>query len=650
MSIMTPEVENRIIYKALLSHFVEQRLLTLFAESKLFGTVHTCIGQEFSGATITEHLIPGDTIFSSHRCHGHFLSMTNDTQGLIAELMGKESGVCGGMGGSQHLYKNGFHSNGIQGGTVPVACGIGLAHKFNKKNNISVVFIGDGTLGEGTVYETMNIASKWNIPLLIVLEDNGYAQSTNKNETLAGDILARAQSFAIQTEHANTWEWKNLYYISQNLISTIRIKQKPGFLLVDTFRLKAHSKGDDNRPPELVKSFEEKDPVLNILKKPSKEILHMVENIKIEIEKSVKTAELQPYPKIKKQPENNKYQWEKKNLDKKRIVTSLNETFHELMNENKNIIFIGEDVKSPYGGAFKVSAGLSDKFSDRVFNSPISEAAIVGIGNGLGISSYRPMIEIMFGDFLGLAFDQIVNHAAKFEQMYNYQIKNNIIIRTPMGGGRGYGPTHSQTLDRHFLGTPGLKILALSTLVDPKQIYSSIIQNDSGPILVIENKILYGAFLKSELPNGFELYHGVNKSFPVAYVKPQTNKTHITMIAYGGNVELMLKATDLLFNEHDLIIQCICPTQIYPIQVSDWAELLLNTKAIVTIEEGQGFGSFSSEVITQITELGLQNIKAVKRIHPIEHCIPASGQTEKELLPSIQMIVQTCLDLNCKNI
>ena len=138
---------------------VEQRLLKLFSEGKLFGTVHTCIGQEWTGVAVAESLKEGDLIFSNHRCHGHYLARTGDVEGLIAEIMGKQSGMCAGRGGSQHICSNGFFSNGIQGGITPVAGGLAFAQRLRGANNITVVFIGDGTLGEGVVYETMNIAS-----------------------------------------------------------------------------------------------------------------------------------------------------------------------------------------------------------------------------------------------------------------------------------------------------------------------------------------------------------------------------------------------------------------------------------------------------------------------------------------------------------
>ena len=194
MIIAKKTINHKILKDALRIRKVEEKFLELFSQGKLNGTVpHTCVGQEFSAVAFAGQLKKKDFIFSNHRCHGHYLAFTGDTRGLLAELLGKASGTCGGIGSSQHLCHNNFFSNGIQGGIVPVAAGYALGNKLRNTGAVGIVFIGDGTLGEGTLYETMNIISKWEIPLLIVCENNFYAQSTPQHINLAGDILARAE-------------------------------------------------------------------------------------------------------------------------------------------------------------------------------------------------------------------------------------------------------------------------------------------------------------------------------------------------------------------------------------------------------------------------------------------------------------------------
>ena len=209
---------------------------------------------------MAEALIQGDVIFTNHRGHGHFLARTGDVNGLIAEVMGKQSGVCGGRGGSQHLCGGGVFSNGIQGGIVPVAAGMALAQRLRETGGSRVVFIGDGTLGEGAVYETLNIASKWRLPLLVVLENNRYAQSTPQSQTLAGEIEARAAAFGIEAERADTWDPDGLLSAAARCVAAVRRGDGPRFLRVDTYRLMAHSKGDDDRESGRGPAFWNRDP------------------------------------------------------------------------------------------------------------------------------------------------------------------------------------------------------------------------------------------------------------------------------------------------------------------------------------------------------------------------------------------------------
>ena len=182
----------------------EETLLSLFEEGVLNGTTHACVGQEADCVAVIEHLRPGDHIFSNHRCHGHYLAWTGDAVGLLAEVMGKSHGVVGGIGGSQHLCAPGFKSNGILGGTLPAAAGIALAMKLAGDDAISTVFMGDGAWGEGVVYETMNMAALWELPLLVVVENNGYSQSTPIRLNMAGDIQGRFAAFGIETAHIDS--------------------------------------------------------------------------------------------------------------------------------------------------------------------------------------------------------------------------------------------------------------------------------------------------------------------------------------------------------------------------------------------------------------------------------------------------------------
>ena len=226
----------------------EETLLALFEEGALNGTTHACVGQEADCVAVIEHLRPGDHIFSNHRCHGHYLAWTGDAAGLLAEVMGKPNGVVGGIGGSQHLCAPGFKSNGILGGTLPAAAGIALAMKLSGDDAISTVFTGDGAWGEGVVYETMNMAALWKLPLLVVVENNGYSQSTPIRLNMAGDIAGRLAAFGIETAHVDSTDVLAIDAVAAEQIEAVRTRREPRGLIIDTYRLCHHSKSDDNRP------------------------------------------------------------------------------------------------------------------------------------------------------------------------------------------------------------------------------------------------------------------------------------------------------------------------------------------------------------------------------------------------------------------
>lgn len=240
--------EERLYRRMRFIRRFEERLLSLFDEGLLNGTTHACIGQEADCVGVIEHLRPGDHIFSNHRCHGHYLAWTGDAFGLLAEIMGKEAGVCGGIGGSQHICAPGFKSNGILGGTVPTAAGIALAMKLSNDPGISVAFIGDGAFGEGVVYETLNIAALWSLPLLIVVENNGYAQSTPIAVNFAGDMSTRFAAFGIPVSRLASTDVLEVDDVASREVERVRRERTPRALIIDTYRLCHHSKSDDNRP------------------------------------------------------------------------------------------------------------------------------------------------------------------------------------------------------------------------------------------------------------------------------------------------------------------------------------------------------------------------------------------------------------------
>jgi len=299
-----------------------------------------------------------------------------------------------------------------------------------------------------------------------------------------------------------------------------------------------------------------------------------------------------------------------------RVMVSLNKALRDLLQEDLNVYVIGEDVLDPYGGAFKVSHGLSTRFPSQVLTTPISEACIVGLGVGMAMHGKRPFVEIMFGDFLTLAMDQILNHAVKFSYMYNSQVKVPIVIRTPMGGRRGYGPTHSQSIEKHFFGIPGLTVYAVSQYADPGMVLRRAYDLGS-PCLVIENKVLYPRVLD---------------------VLPVCLHPDVVLMTYGGCVELAVEAVKHL--EDDLSVRVIALEQLSPFPVDEVIEATEGIDKVLVVEEGTVGWNLASECARHLIGRPMR----FRSLSAPDHPIPASLELEKRMLPGTQHIIESLLD------
>tara|TARA_B100001123_G_scaffold447674_1_gene605979 strand:+ start:922 stop:2898 length:1977 start_codon:yes stop_codon:yes gene_type:complete len=623
--------------------YFEEKLLELFSEGKISGTTHTCIGQENNAVGVISALKKNDIVLSNHRCHGHFLKHTKNFHGLLYEILGSKKGVCGGIGGSQHLFfRKIFYSNGILGGNVPMAAGLALASKKEKLNKIICLFIGDGSFGEGTIFETLNLISILNLPILIVIEDNGIAQTTNTKNTLSNSVEEICKSFLIKTTVLKYEDAINIYNKTKILVKDVR-KNKPNILVLKSTRLGPHSKGDDTRTKKELIKIAKLDPLKKlerkikngIIKKTQKKIHKKIEKIfnEVQLNTVFENKFEQNLENLNKQKNLNYLTNEKifDNFNGKRFGEKVNFFFHHILKNDKKIFFLGEDIDDPYGGAFKISKGLKTKFNHQVFSTPISEASITGLASGMSIQGFKPIVEIMFGDFLTLTFDQIVNNISKFHEMYNKGISNPIIIRTPMGGRRGYGPTHSQSLEKFFLGIHGLNVYALNTLFPIQNIYYDAFQN-FGPNLIIENKTQYNFILddlKKQEFSQFSIKHDI-ESFKTELSLTNFSDDKATIITYGGLTELIIEYVFEYYLETEIPIKIVSLAKLNPINFKNIKNSLKNMDKVLVAEESDGKYGFSSEIISNLSEdKECKNID-FKRITSNEGVIPASVDLEKK--------------------
>lgn len=631
-------------YKAIFIREFENTLLNLFSKGKLNGTVHTCVGQETVSVAISSAFKQGDRLFSNHRGHGHFISVGGDSKALLAEVIGKKSGVSSGIGGSQHLYNENFISNGIQGGLAPVAVGYSFINKLKKNKNISIVFLGDGTMGEGVVYEALNLSAIYSSPTLFVLENNGYAQSTPFKMIKKGEIKKRVEGFGVEYLKTSIWDEQFKEKV-ENAIEEVR-SGKPIFLEIECYRLNSHSKGDDNRDKEEIAKYAEIDPINVFYKTNPKEAAKYEEQAKKILETYLE--ELESEEPLSSMPEHIGVYNEDVELENYQIEKTgvrINKLIYEGLDKfllNENSIFIGEDIMNHtpytignYGGAFKVSEDLSEKYPGRVFNTPICETSIIGFSIGAALNGYKSIAEIMFGDFLTLGFDQILQQASKIPEMYGRKVKLPMIIRTPMGGRRGYGPTHSQNIEKHFLFVPNVRTLAINSFYNPKDVLETLYDTNDILTLVIEDKITYTKeFFWKDL-RAYEI-HKTKEKFPTLAFKPSKIKSNLTIFCYGGMLDEVLPIVEELVSE-EIFPQIICPMQLSPFNINPLINSIAETKNICIIEEGSKHTALSGELLSYFMENKIE-VNKILRISN-ESIIPCAKEAELSVLPNKKLII-----------
>jgi pyruvate/2-oxoglutarate/acetoin dehydrogenase E1 component len=338
------------------------------------------------------------------------------------------------------------------------------------------------------------------------------------------------------------------------------------------------------------------------------------------------------------------------------VLEALNSSLHQAFAADPHVYLLGEDVLDPYGGAFKVTRGLSNAYPSRVLTTPVSEAGITGIAAGMALRDLRPVVEIMFGDFVTLIADQVINHIAKFRWMYNNQVRVPLVIRTPMGGRRGYGPTHSQTLEKLYLGIPGLTVLAPTNLGDPGKLLYDAILNCDDPVLFVENKLLYllpvfeadpqaEFVIRTSHPatTGDQQIAGLAPGYALT-VRGAPDPA-LTIYAYGYMAELARQAVVRLAYEQEIFCELVVPTRLAPFESDILVESLRRTARLLVIEEGTRSLGWGAEILARCAEDPSLTLQAACRLAAMEIPVPASSALEAGALPDTDSIVKSCLDI-----
>ena len=325
------------------------------------------------------------------------------------------------------------------------------------------------------------------------------------------------------------------------------------------------------------------------------------------------------------------------------VLNQLNLALHNAMEKDKSVFVLGEDILDPYGGAFKVTRGLSTKYPDRVLTTPISEGAILGIATGMALRGLRPIAEIMFGDFMTLIADQLINHASKFRWIYNDQVHVPLVVRTPMGGRRGYGPTHSQSLEKLFLGIPGLTVVAPNSLGDPASLLEAAIAEED-PVLFVEHKLLYAQpMLEPGIGDLTDfIIERIGDPYP-NFVLRQAGSARLTLACYGYNFELARAAALALLMDQEIYSEIVLFSKLSPFDLDPLYSSLKRTRRLLTIEEGTLSLGWGAELVARAVEKieGLH----VRRVAAMDLPIANARSLEDAILPSVTDVINAALSL-----
>ncbi len=634
-------------------------------EVKYRGASHLCMGQEACEAPIALVLKDSDYIASNHRGHGHSIAKGTDVKTMMAEMFGRAAGACKGKGGSMHIAefaKNHLGANGVVGGGFPIGGGAALGAKRAGSDQIVFCFAGDGATNTGSFHEAVNMASQLHVPVLYAVEDNGAGMSGRVDEvTRVEDLVARAWAYGIRGEVVDGMDALACLDAYREAAELLRAGKGPLLYVFKTFRYKGHSLSDDCRSyrtdeeesiwasRDAVKTYEARLLEAKVMTREEIDELHS--KVEAKIDEAVQFAWKAPEPAIESLLEDVYAESSDPELSKipvlesapatcERKVTTrdaITETLAGLMERDKRVVVFGEDVAG-YGGAFGATRGLSERFGkERVWNAPISENAIVGFALGAGMTGHlRPVVEIMYNDFLAQAEDQIQNQSAKAHYMYGGHALARMVVRTTIGGGKGYSCQHGQELVSKYATIPGLRIAVPSTPFDAKGLLVEAVCLDA-PVIFFEHQLLYGtATVGAMVPE--ELYR-----IPFGKAAIIKEGSDVTVWAYSRMLHSAFNAARRL-ERKGVSCEVIDPRTISPLDLDTVTASVKKTGRLVCVSQGTDTGNIVHTVVSKV----LKALKGNARFETVtapDGVMPMAENLESVFIPSAGRIEQGILSL-----
>jgi len=634
----------------------EERTAELFQEGYVKGTAHSYIGEEAIASAVGSILRDDDYMASNHRGHGHCIAKGAQLDRMMAELMGRDTGYCHGLGGSMHIADmnlNILGANGIVGAAMPLSCGTALAAKLRGTDQVVVAFFGDGGSNQGIFHESLNLASVWKLPVLFICENNQYALSTSyRRTTSAAQISDRAIGYQVPGVTIDGNDAVEVYNVVEEAVARARAGEGPTLIECLTYRWGQHSLRanlNDPRPEKELKDWIKRDP-MKIVEKAlidskvasRKRLNEIGKEIDNEVESAVAYGKDSPEPSVAMMEAavyspHATYTEPGPASDRElSFPDALNEALAQEMAQDDSVFVMGEDVGET-GGIFTVTKGLIDKFGeDRVRDTPISEATFVGCGVGAAIAGMRPVVEIQIFDFIALTMDMLVNQAAKFRYMLGGGPTVPLVVRGPQGGGIRMAAQHSQSLEAWFTHVPGLVVVAPSTPYDAKGLLVSAIRDDN-PVIFLETKLSY---VGAGGPVPEELY-----AIPIGKADVKREGSDVTVLATMAMVPRALTAATQLARE-GIDVEVVDPRTLRPLDEETILESVRKTNRLVIVHEAWTTGGFGAEVSAMVVEKAFDYLDApIQRVGAKDVPMPYNDGLEVEVIPSIERIANAIRDV-----
>ncbi len=628
----------------------EDKCAELYQQEKIRGFLHLYDGEEAIAAGVIPVLGPDDKIVATYREHGQALARGVPMTTVMAEMYGKAEGCSGGRGGSMHIFDaatNFYGGNAIVGGGLPLAAGIALADRMRGVRHVTACFFGDGAAAEGEFHETLNLAALWDLPVLFVCENNGYAMGTAieryDSET---DIHQKAKAYGLESRRVDGMDVVAVEAAARAAVQFIREAGRPVFLECNTYRFRPHSMFDAQlyRSKQEIEAWRKQGPIhrfqdwgLQSGLLHAEDVKRIREAVDAEIDEAVAFAEAgtwEPVADLAKHvmapplpdPALAAPSGQTEEITYREAVRM---GIEDALRRDERVFLMGEDVGA-YGGCYAVSKGLMEAFGeDRIRDTPLSESGFTGAGIGAAAAGMRPIVEVMTVNFSLLALDQILNTAATVRHMSGGQFGVPVVIRMATGAGKQLAAQHSHSLEGWFAHIPGLKVLTPATLEDARGMLWTALE-DPDPVLIFENVMLYN-----------RTDHLDSNAGPVDISKAAIRRKgdDVTLITYGGSLYKTLEAAEELAGE-GVSAEVIDLRVLRPLDDATIMASVGRTRRAVVVDEGWKSGSLSAEIAARIHEQVFWQMDApVGRICSAEVPIPYPAHLEQAAIPQVPQIV-----------